>query len=284
MSNCQSASKSNTGGHCTTMVIPSMVSTVGDNVDRSTYSTASGPSNPVSISQLQLSDSRRPAPIDRVQGLRLRFQADGISEEAIKLILASWRSKTDANYNSAWRKWQGWCNEKGANLILGFLATEFGEGKQYRSLNCFRSAISSAHLPVDGFPVGRHPLVCRLLKGAFNSRPPQPRYEGTWDVTRVTSYFREKGGNSKLSLKELTMKLAMLLALALASRSSGLARLTVAGVRYIPEGVELIPKGLAKQARPGKEQTQKPIIVPQFSEEVLRMSSSMLEGIFGGYF
>ena len=171
-----------------------MVSTVGDNVDRSTNSTASGPSNPVSISQLQLSNSRRPAPIDRVQGLRLRFQADGISEEAIKLILASWRSKTDANYNSAWRKWQGWCNEKGANpfnsdlsLILGFLATEFGEGKQYRSLNCFRSAISSAHLPVDGFPVGRHPLVCRLLKGAFNSRPPQPRYEGTWDVTRVTS-------------------------------------------------------------------------------------------------
>ena len=100
-------------------------------------------------------------------------------------------------------------------------------------------------------------MVCRLLKGAFNSRPPQPRYTETWDVAKVTRYIQSKGCNADLSLKDISMKLAMLLALTLASRSSDLVRLTVKGVRFIPNGVELIPEGLAKQARPGKEQSQR---------------------------
>jgi len=67
------------------------------------------------------------------------------------------------------------------SAVLGFLADQFEEDKQYRSLNCYRSALSSTHLTIEGFPVG-HPLVARLLKGAFNCRPPVPRYENTWDI------------------------------------------------------------------------------------------------------
>ena len=70
--------------------------------------------------------------------------------------------------------------------ILSFFAKQFEEGKQYRSLNCCSLAISSAQLPVEGFPVGKHPLVCRLLKGGLNLRP---RYDSTWDVTKVTSFI-----------------------------------------------------------------------------------------------
>ena len=36
-------------------------------------------------------------------------------QEAIRLILASWRSKTDSNYDSAWRKWQSWCSTWNTN-------------------------------------------------------------------------------------------------------------------------------------------------------------------------
>lgn len=102
-----------------------------------------------------------------------------------------------------------------ANLsqVLSFLATQFEEGKQYWSLNCYCSVISSAHLPIDGFHVGKHPLVCRLLKGVFNLRPPLTRYDHMWDVTKVTSYIRGLGDNEHLSLKFLTQKLATLLAL-----------------------------------------------------------------------
>ena len=193
--------------------------------------------NPNSIPQLRWSDTRQCSTTGRLQDLRQRFQAGGFSEEAVQLILSSWRSKTEANYNSAWRKWQTWCVNRDVNPfdadlrhIVGFLADEFKEGKQYRSLNCYRSAISSTHLPIDGFPVGKHPMVCRLLKGAFNSRPPQPRYTETWDVAKVTRYIQSKGCNADLSLKDISMKLAMLLALTLASRSSDLVRLTVKGV------------------------------------------------------
>ena len=66
-------------------------------------------------------------------------------------------------------------------------------------------------------------MVCQLLKGIFNSRPPQPRYSFTWDVSVVVKYIRGLGLNTSLSLKLLTQKLAMLWALTSAKRSSELA-------------------------------------------------------------
>ena len=169
-----------------------------------------------------------------------------------------------------------WCTTKGVNPfdadlseILSFLARQYNEGKRYTSLNCYRSAISSAHLPIDGFPVGKHPLTCRLLKGVFNLRPPIPRYDCTWDVAVVTSYLKGLGDNSTLQLKTLTLKLATLLALVLAHRSSGLVRLTLQGRRYSPEGVVLSMSGLVKQSRPGREESLQPVTISQFEDKRL---------------
>ena len=44
-----------------------------------------------------------------MEGLRGQLRAEAISDGAINLILASWREKTNATYNSAWRKWERWC-------------------------------------------------------------------------------------------------------------------------------------------------------------------------------
>ena len=52
--------------------------------------------------------------------------------------------------------------------------------------------------------------VARFLQGIFNSRPPQPRYTAFWDVGVV---IKGLGANRDLSLKELTMKTVMLLAI-----------------------------------------------------------------------
>lgn len=52
--------------------------------------------------------------------------------------------------------------------ILSFFAAQFIAGKGYNSINCYRSALSSVLPPIDGFDVGRHPLVCRILKGVFS--------------------------------------------------------------------------------------------------------------------
>ena len=37
-------------------------------------------------------------------------------------------------------------------------------------------------LPVDGYALGEHPIIVRLIKGMYYVRPPKPRYKFIWDV------------------------------------------------------------------------------------------------------
>ena len=73
--------------------------------------------------------------------------------------------------------------------VVNFLAELFAEGYQYRSLNAYCSAISSIHQKVDGQSIGHHPLVCHLLKGSYNQKPPTPRYSHFWDVGVVLQFL-----------------------------------------------------------------------------------------------
>ena len=199
----------------------------------------------------------------RMAYLRQQYKDEQISSAGTELLRASWRTKSSRSYDSLFGKWVCWCRERGADPISGpisdvvnFLAHLFEEGYQYRSLNSYRSAISSVHTKVDGYSIGEHPLVARLLKGAFNQRPPQPRYETTWDVAQVTQYFESLGENNKLSLQELTWKLAMLLSLTRPSRSSDLCSLDLNFRRYIPEGVTFQASSLAKQSKNNKPRSE----------------------------
>ena len=84
---------------------------------------------------------------------------------------------------------------------------------QFRSLNAFRSAISSVHERVDGIEAGKHPMITRLLKGAFHARPPLPCYKATWDVQMVLEDIKSLGTTNSLLLKQLSHKLCIVLAL-----------------------------------------------------------------------
>jgi len=81
------------------------------------------------------------------------------------------------------------------------------------------------HEQVEGVPVGKNPLVSLLLKGIYNSRPLQPRYLTTWDVDIVVRYLQSLGDNASLSLKVLSQKLLLLMALVEANRISELQAL-----------------------------------------------------------
>ena len=121
--------------------------------------------------------------------------------------------------------------------MSNFLAELFTEGYKCNSLNAYRSIISSVHDKVDGYEVGQHPLVTRLIKGVFNTRPPLPKYTCTWNVQTVLEYIVSLGSNKELSLKKLTLKTVMLLALTRPSRSADLAQLDVGAMHPHPEGV-----------------------------------------------
>ena len=67
-------------------------------------------------------------------------------------------------------------------------------------------------------------------------------------------------------LEDLTMKLAMLLALVLAHRSSDLVRLSVDGIQKMPRAVSISLRGLAKQSRPGHADP-KPVVISSFESD-----------------
>ena len=117
----------------------------------------------------------------RLAYLRKSLSEQGISEAAT-IICSFWRTRTSKVYNSCWNKWVSWCDTWKVNPIsttsqtVLFLTELFQEGKEYSTINSYRSAISVSHVPVENARVGQHPTLIRFMQGIFNSRPPKPRY------------------------------------------------------------------------------------------------------------
>ena len=217
---------------------------------------------------------REPSSASRLEAFRESCKTNQLSESSTRLLLSSWRKSTGKSYDSAWRKWASWCDQRkippiscSANQVVDFLAEQFDRGMSYSSLNVYRSAISSIHLPCEGRPIGEHPLVSRVLRGAFTRRPPQPKHQAFWDVEVVLSSLRELGDNESLTLGDLSRNLAMLLALVSANRSSDLAKLSLSHCQVMPYKAVFFPTDLRKQDRPGHKRAA--FIVPAFEGDAL---------------
>jgi len=76
-----------------------------------------------------------------------------------------------------------------------------------------------------------------------------PRYSHTWDVQKALNYLDALGDNQTLSLKQLSWKVTMLIALSRPSRSANLSKLDISKRVYKPDGVCFYPNTLAKQSR-----------------------------------
>lgn len=121
--------------------------------------------------------SGRAIPTSHLASLGRSYHTQGLSEGVIDLMQKSWRRSTESAYSSAWRIWHSWCIEWSMDpytapvgAFLEFLFQQFTAGKQYRTTNSISSAVSMMHGEVDGVRVGQHHLVCRFLKGVYNSR------------------------------------------------------------------------------------------------------------------
>ena len=194
----------------------------------------------------------------RVAHIRNTLSNRGISPESADIICKSWRKGTAKSYDSAWRRWVSWCDQRSvdpfsASLadIVQFLTDLHVEGKEYSTVNTYRSAISMSHVSVEGVVVGKHPTVCRLMQGIFNSRPPKPKYKSVWDVDVVVTYIRSMEPSEQLSIKDLSWKLVTLMALTNTDRASDLHALDLKYRRYSAEGVTFEIPGLTKTRRSG---------------------------------
>ena len=62
-------------------------------------------------------------------------------------------------------------------------------------------------------PVGNHPLICKYLKGIINKQKSVLKYNKIWSVDLVLGYLSSLWPLVKISLKELTLKLVMMITL-----------------------------------------------------------------------
>ena len=149
--------------------------------------------------------------------------------------------------------------------MANFLAYLYKEWYQYSSVNAYQYAISSVHQKIDGYTGDQHPMIRRLIKSVFQARPPLPRYSHTWDVQRVLYFLISLGENYSLSLKHLSWKVTMLLALSHPSRSADLSKIDLCRRVHKPDGVCFYPRTLAKQSRSTSQITN--FFFPSLPEE-----------------
>ena len=202
------------------------------------------------------------------------FQGGQVGQTARNLIEASWRSTTEEQYGGCWSRWTEYCESRGIctaspNLsqVLDYLAHLFEKGLAYSTINTYRSALSQTLPSIEGFNIGSHPLVTRLMKGVFNKRRPTQTLVPKWSVERVLEMLRLWHPPEELDLDKLTRKTVMLLALATARRCSSLAILSTKQGYFVigEENMSFQPLGLEKQSRP--DHVSPPIEVRAFEDQ-----------------
>ena len=130
--------------------------------------------------------------------------------------------------------------------VGNFIALRFARGTSFSAVNSARSVLSAPVPQVSSQTVGRHPNVCRLIKGVSEERSAQPRYEDTWNVDIVLIYL-----DQLLEAKPLSLKTCMLLALVTGLRAHVLHILTVEDVKTFPPQNVIIFSQKHKTTKPG---------------------------------
>ena len=175
-------------------------------------------------------------------------------------MAASWRDSTKAQYNIYIKKWYQFCRENNIDCyyadvtdVLKFLSKLYHvEHAAYSTINQARSALSSfLTLTNASCTVGTHPLVCRFLKGVFYLWTPLPRYKEIWDVGPVFRLLRIMSPPKSLSLKKLTLKLCMIIALTSAQRIQSLKFMDLDHLQLRNNSITFHFEKLIKQNRPG---------------------------------
>ncbi|XP_071502116.1 uncharacterized protein [Diadema antillarum] len=194
--------------------------------------------------------------------LKLPFENSGMSSRTVDILAASWRASTQRQYFTYdyIRKWRKFCTLKKEshlhakiNFVLEFFTHMFyEENLSYSAINSARSALATfLVLEDEQFTVSTHPLLSRFMRGVFQLRPPRPRYSEIWDVNIVFRYLRSLAPANSLSLKQLTMKLCMLLALISTQRVQTLHCLNLDSMILKQSMVSFKVNEHLKQSRPG---------------------------------
>ena len=168
--------------------------------------------------------------------IRDTFTQQNLSADITDIIMASWRRGTQVQYKTYVEKWLAFCRKKkidnscpNISEALEFLSSLHKQGLSYFTINTARSALS-AILNIGEYTFGSHPLVTRFFKGLYELNKPEPKYKYIWNVNAVLEHLKTVEPLEQITLKELTLKLVMLLLLATGQRGQSIYLLSLDGM------------------------------------------------------
>lgn len=194
-----------------------------------------------------------------------------LPDEVMNILKSSLAKSTNDQYSYSLRKWMSYAENNNISMwqpsvsnVLQYLYELYASGVGYSTINTAKSALSSVIIDVNGFQLGKHPLVLKFMKGIYKLRPPTARYQVTWDADLVLNLFKSWPRNSELSLKMLSFKLVALLALVTAQRVQTLSAIELCNIVWT-EKVQIV---LKKTLKCTSIKTPNVVLVlPRFNED-----------------
>lgn len=144
--------------------------------------------------------------------------------------------------------------------LISFFTQKFESGASYSSLNSSRSALS---IILDS-KITSNDNVNRFLKGVYRLKPPNPKYNETWDTNKLLSYVENVYPYDDLDLADLSRKTLALLAIASAQRMQTLSLIKLSNINVQSDKIIIKITDLVKTSRPGAFQ---PLIRLPFIKE-----------------
>ncbi|XP_021365911.1 uncharacterized protein LOC110458506 [Mizuhopecten yessoensis] len=196
---------------------------------------------------------------DSLQVIRECLQRQGFSTQVTNIILASWMTSTQKQYGVHIRRWLSFCEQgtvdplqPSVTDLLEFLSNMFHKGLGYSSVNTAKSCIKSFFELTGNTSLIENVLIKRFMKGIFHARPALPRYSTTWSVSLVLQYIQTLSPVHTISLRFLSLKLVMLLALLTGQRCQTLHLIDIRNITVTESQVTIVIGDLLKQSKPGR--------------------------------
>ena len=204
-----------------------------------------------------------------------------LSEDVVSYLLRDVDASSIEKYQSYWDKFASWCDRRkvgpsdlSVNSVCKFLLHLYDSGLSASTLKFAKCSISFFLHESHGDIMCSH-IISRLLKSFEKLRPTVPRYAVTWDVNIVLRYLSAWYPHSTLSLKQLTMKTVMLIALSSSDRAQTIQHMRVDRCVCTARGVEFPIFSKLKTSR----HLRKPrvVICPNWSEPSLNVEKCVTD-------
>lgn len=199
-----------------------------------------------------------------MQSIRERLENRGFSSQAADLFMESWRQGTKTAYTTYIKKWQFYAKTHEIDQIsppvahaVNFLADLYSKGASFSAICTARSALSCFFELEDTTETfGNLACVKRFIKGVFEKRPSIPFKDrmSVWSTDTVLAFLETWYPHTTLNLKELSLKLTMLLVLLSGQRSQTIHALDISNMKLSENKCIFYISKLLKHSRIGTHQ------------------------------